>query len=230
MRVLIVDDEVKLLQALKQLFVEHQYAVDTARDGVAGLHMARDGGYDLLIVDVMMPRMSGYDMIRALRKEGASVPILLLTAKDAIDDRVEGLDSGADDYLVKPFATKELLARVRALTRRAGDLLGTDNLQVGLFTLDLVSRAVTIGNCPLALTAKEFQLLELFMRNPGQVLPRELILDRVWGLEAPLDTNAVEIYVHFLRKKIDACGSIGDSKPVSAIETVRGVGYVFKGM
>lgn len=231
MRILVVDDEVKLLSALKQIFVENQYAVDTARDGEEGFSLARYGAYDLLIVDVMMPKMTGYAMVKALRKEGLSTPVLMLTAKDAVDDRVEGLDSGADDYLVKPFATKELLARVRALTRRAGDVIGTETLVAGDVQLDMVSRAVNLRDVPLTLTTKEFQLLELFLRNQGQVLPKELILDRIWGFEGSMDTNAVEIYVHFLRKKLDAArkASATPDEITTTIETVRGVGYVFKG-
>ncbi len=231
MRVLIVDDEVKLLKALEQLFKEHNYLVDTATDGADGLDRAREGTYDLLLIDVMLPKLSGYDLVKSLRKDGDSTPILLLTAKDAVDDRVEGLDSGADDYLVKPFATKELLARVRALTRRTGEVMGTKSFELGPFELDLTSRSVTLGGEPLVLTAKEFQLLELFLRHPGQILPKELILDRVWGFEAPVDTNAVEIYVHFLRKKIDAHKtSIEDAETIPFIETVRGVGYVLRGI
>lgn len=229
MRMLIIDDEVKLLRALEQTFTELHYAVDTAADGKKGLALAQGGGYDVLVVDVMLPNMSGYQIVEALREEGDSTPILLLTAKDAVDDRVQGLDSGADDYLVKPFAMKELTARVRALTRRTGDVMGTKTQVVGPFELDLVSRTVTQHGDLLALTAKEFQLLEMFLRNAGQVLPKELILDRIWGFEGPEDTNAVEIYVHFLRKKIDTRRTeLERSERASYIETVRGVGYVLR--
>jgi len=226
---LIVDDEVKLLRALEQTFGELHYAVDTAKDGERGLELAQAGGYDVLVIDVMLPRMTGYQIVESLRTSGDSTPILLLTAKDAVDDRVQGLDSGADDYLVKPFAMKELTARVRALTRRTGDVMGTKTQVVGPFELDLVSRTVTHHGALLALTAKEFQLFEMFLRNPGQVLPKELILDRIWGFEGPEDTNAVEIYVHFLRKKIDARRTVGErTERASYIETVRGVGYVLR--
>ncbi|MCY0877165.1 MAG: response regulator transcription factor [Firmicutes bacterium] len=228
MRMLIIDDEVKLLRALQQTFVDLQFAVDTATDGHTGLALAQDGGYDLLVVDVMLPGMTGYQIVETLRAEGDSTPILLLTAKDAVDDRVQGLDAGADDYLVKPFAIKELLARVRALTRRAGDVVGTKKLEAGPFELDLITRSVSYHGETLGLTAKEFQLLELFLRNPGQVLPKELILDRIWGFGGPEDTNAVEIYVHFLRKKIDAHPQGGGGAGASLIETVRGVGYALR--
>lgn len=226
MRMLIIDDEVKLLRALQQTFVDLQFAVDTATDGPTGLVLAQEGGYDLLVVDVMLPGMSGYRIVETLRSQGDSTPILLLTAKDAVDDRVQGLDAGADDYLVKPFAIKELLARVRALTRRSGDVVGTKTLAAGPFELDLITRSVAYQGDALSLTAKEFQLLELFLRNPGQVLPKELILDRIWGFGGPEDTNAVEIYVHFLRKKIDARSQGGAGS--SVIETVRGVGYALR--
>lgn len=227
MRLLLIDDEQKLLRALQQLLIEQQYAVDIATDGESGLEMALTGLYEVLVIDVMMPKMSGIDVVRNLRESEDSTPILLLTARDAIDDRVRGLDAGADDYLTKPFANQEFLARIRALTRRSGDVMPTQVLTVGRFSLDLQSRVIKVDDQSLFLTAKEFQLLELFLRNAGQVLPKELIFDRVWGFDGPSDTNAVEIYVHFLRKKIDA---IHDSMGTVAIETVRGVGYLFKGM
>ena len=227
MRLLLIDDEQKLLRALQQLLIEQQYAVDIATDGESGLEMALTGLYEVLVIDVMMPKMSGIDVVRTLRESEDSTPILLLTARDAIDDRVRGLDAGADDYLTKPFANQEFLARIRALTRRSGDVMPTQVLTVGKFSLDLQSRVIKVDDQSLFLTAKEFQMLELFLRNAGQVLPKELIFDRVWGFDGPSDTNAVEIYVHFLRKKIDA---IHDSMGTVAIETVRGVGYLFKGM
>lgn len=229
MRVLLIDDEEKFANALKQTLSEQQIVVDVAYDGHSGLDMALCGTYDLLIVDVMLPRLSGYEVIRALRDEGDSTPMLLLTARDAVDDRVEGLDSGADDYLVKPFATKELLARVRALTRRLGKVGGTETLCVRDFCLDLVSRTMTFRGVPLPLSTKEFQLMELFMRNPDQVLPKVLILDRIWGFETTSDMNAVEIYIHLLRKKIHAHLHALDTSSGAVIETVRGIGYTFRG-
>ena len=228
MRVLLVDDEVKLLRALRQTFMDQQYVCDLAEDGETALDMARTDSYDLLIVDVMLPRMSGYELVRSLRKAGQSTPILLLTARDAVADRVKGLDLGADDYLVKPFATQELFARVRALTRRTGDVMGTDTLRVGDLALDLRERSVTVAGQPLALSAKEFQLLELFLRNPGRVLPKELILDRVWGFSAAIDTNAVEIYVHFLRRKLEGKRQELGLESGCRIETVRGAGYAMR--
>jgi len=230
MRILLVHDEVKLTQALAPLLFEQQYVTDVAHDGVDGLIKGRTEVYDLLIVGTMLSGMSGYEIIRTLRKEGVSTPTLLLTAKDSVDDRVQGLDSGADDCLVKPFATPELLARIRALTRRTGDVAGTKELAVGELRLNLLTRQVTCRDAVIHLTAKEFQLLELFLHNPGQVLPKKLILDRVWRLEALMDTNEVEIYVHFLRKKLQAVEAAGGEPMGCSIDTVRGVGYVLKGL
>ena len=229
MRILIVDDEADLRTALRQLLMEQQYTADAAADGEEGLDMARGGIYDLLIVDVMMPGMSGTDLVRALREEGDATPVLLLTARDGVDDRVAGLDSGADDYLVKPFHSRELLARVRALARRAGELLGVRSLTAGDYSLDLIGRSVSFRGATIPLTHKEFQLMELFMRNRGRVLARETIFDRIWGYESDIDSNVLETYVHFLRRKLDAFQKRGKSPRTSpAIETVRGVGYVFR--
>lgn len=230
MRILLVHDEVKLTQALAALLFEQQYVTDVAHDGVDGLIKGRTEVYDLLIVGTMLSGMSGYEIIRTLRKEGVSTPTLLLTAKDAVDDRVQGLDSGADDCLVKPFATTELLARIRALTRRTGDVAGSKELAVGELRLNLLTRQVTCRDAVIHLTSKEFQLLELFLNNPGQVLPKKLILDRVWRPEALLDTNEVEIYVHFLRKKLQSVETAGGETLGCSIDTVRGVGYVLKGL
>ncbi|QRF24177.1 response regulator transcription factor [Alicyclobacillus sp. TC] len=222
MRILLVEDERRLSAAIVQLLKENQYAVDAAFDGESGLDLAMTNSYDAIILDIMLPRMSGLEILQTLRKEKLNVPILLLTAKDTVEDRVTGLDAGADDYLVKPFANKELLARVRALTRRTGNLQGTENLQVGAFTLDFATREVQKNGQTINLTSKEFQLMELFLRNQGKVLSKEIILDRVWGPDAEVIGNAVENYVHFLRKKID------DANTPSYISTVRGVGYIFQ--
>lgn len=231
MRLLLIEDEIRLAKALQQTFSEHHYIVDLAHDGAVGLDLAQTDTYDIILVDVMLPTMSGYEVVRRLRKTGHATPILMLTARDAVDDRVEGLDAGADDYLVKPFATKELLARVRALSRRSGEMLDVEEVSVGAISIDSVSRSVYVSGEPYSLTGKEFQLLELFMRNPNQVLPKELILDRVWGVEAPMDRNAVEIYVHFLRKKLDRVRTERQIElaEMPVIETVRGVGYALRG-
>ena len=222
MRVLLVEDEKRLASALAQLCRENQYVADVANDGDTGLDLALTNSYDILVLDVMLPKRSGLDIVRRVRAEKLDVPILLLTARDTVDDRVLGLDAGADDYLVKPFNNKELLARIRALTRRTCNLTGTELMEAGPFTLDLTERIVRRDGEQLNLTVKEFQLLELLLRNKGKVLSKEIILDRVWGPDAALIGNAVENYVHFLRKKIDQPGA------PSYIETVRGVGYVLK--
>lgn len=222
MRILVVEDERRLASALKQLLKEHQYVVDIVHEGDMGLDLALTESYDLVVLDIMLPRMSGIEILQGMRDEQVQTPVLLLTAKDTVEDRVAGLDAGADDYLVKPFANKELLARVRALTRRTGQLNGTEAMEAGPFRLDLNARTVAKRTDMLTLTAKEFQLLELFMRNQGKVLSKEIILDRVWGPDADVIGNAVENYVHFLRKKID------DADKTSFIATVRGVGYVFQ--
>lgn len=222
MRILLVEDETRLASAVLQLLKDNHYLADVAHDGELGEDLALTGSYDALILDIMLPKRTGLEIVKAVRKHGLDVPILLLTAKDTVDDRVTGLDAGADDYLVKPFANKELLARLRALTRRTGSLAGTEEITVGPFSIDLAQRVVKRDEAVLSLTVKEFQLLELLLRNAGKVLSKEVILDRIWGPDAPVIGNAVENYVHFLRRKIDDPG-----KP-SFIETVRGVGYLFR--
>ncbi len=223
-RILLVDDEQKFTKALAKTLLDQQILVDVADDGTSGLDLALTGHYDVCVIDVMLPGISGLELIRRVRQQGHSTPMLLLTARDAITDRVAGLDSGADDYLVKPFATEELLARLRALTRRVGHVGDGKAIIVGDLRLNLITRSISHGNKPLSLTAKEFQLLELFMRHPNQVLPKALILDRVWGYDSTADLNAVEIYVHLLRKKL-AHHDLGDGTVSTTIETVRGVGY-----
>lgn len=222
MRILLVEDERRLASALQHLLREHQYIVDVAHDGESGFDLAQTESYDLAILDIMLPKMNGIQILKGMREMDIQTPVLLLTAKDTVEDRVTGLDAGADDYLVKPFDNKELLARVRALSRRTGQLSGTDAMEVGPFRLDFATRTVTRDDELLTLTTKEFQLLELFLRNSGKVLSKEIILDRVWGPDADVIGNAVENYVHFLRKKID----VADLP--SFISTVRGVGYIFQ--
>jgi DNA-binding response OmpR family regulator len=222
MRILLVEDEKRLASAVAELLKEHQYITDVAHDGETGLDLALVDCYEVLVLDIMLPKKSGLDIVREVRKAGMDVPILLLTARDTVDDRVTGLDVGADDYLVKPFANKELLARIRALTRRTGNVSGTDILSVGPFHIHLSERIIKRNDEALNFTLKEFQLLELLMRNRDKVMSKELILDRVWGPDADVIGNAVENYIHFLRKKIDIPGQ------PSFIDTVRGVGYVFR--
>jgi DNA-binding response OmpR family regulator len=229
MRILAIDDERDFLLALQQLLKEQHYDVDIALDGITGLDMAQSGIYDLLIIDVMLPGCSGPDLLRTLRAAGDATPALLLTARDSIDDRVTGLDSGADDYLTKPFHSKELLARVRALSRRTSELVGVAEISAGDVCLDLESRMVTVRGQYINLTRKEFQLLELLLRNRNRVVPRETLFDRIWGFDTDVDSNVLEAYVHYLRRKLDsAWGASTGPRPSLALETVRGIGYMYR--
>jgi two-component system OmpR family response regulator len=201
---------------LARVLREEGYAVETAGDGRAGFARAADDSFDLLVLDWMLPDRSGIQILRGLRAAGVGTPVLMLTARDQVEDRVEGLDAGADDYLPKPFALSELLARVRALTRRQAVL------RVGDLALDPVRHIVRRGEERIELTAKEFALLHTLVGRPGQVFTRSVLLDTVWGAPGEVQTNAVEMYVSYLRKKLDRAGE------PSRIRTVRGVGYAFE--
>jgi two-component system, OmpR family, response regulator len=220
MRIIVVEDAVKLALALKRGLEGEGYAVDTVHDGLTARKriLARDGQYDLLILDVMLPGLDGLSLCRDLRARGVTVPVLMLTARDTTGDKVAGLDSGADDYLVKPFAFAELLARIRTLLRRPAQTLTTE-LRVGDLELDPAARTVRRAGQPIELTTKEFALLELFMRSPGEVLSRDTILDHAWDEDADAFSNIVDVYLRRLRKKIDRAGE------PSRFQTVRGVGY-----
>ncbi|MGE5415851.1 MAG: response regulator transcription factor [Acidobacteriota bacterium] len=222
MRVLLVEDEVRLADALAYILKKNKYAVDLAHDGISGEEMAETGIYDIIILDRMLPGKEGVAVLKTLRNKGITTPVLLLTARDAVEDRVEGLNSGADDYLIKPFATEELLARLGALSRRLTEQYVGETLQIGSLALDPQRCEVISDGESIKLTLKESQLLELLIRNKGQVITKEQILCRVWGLDTEVEINNVEIYVHYLRKKLDlAAGGI-------QIETVRGIGYSLK--
>lgn len=223
MKVLIVEDERKLGQVLAQGLREHGFTVDWAEEGNHGLQMASQSHYDVLILDVMLPGKDGFQILEHLRSAKSAVPILMLTARSGVDDRVRGLDLGADDYLSKPFDFKELLARVRALSRRPATEPRTI-LQVADLELDLQAREVRRSGRSIELTAKEFALLECLMRHPGLVLTRTMIMDRVWSSEVQYDgdSNLVEVYINFLRKKVDQGFS------AKLIHTVRGAGYVLR--
>ncbi|MEQ8174009.1 MAG: response regulator transcription factor [Syntrophomonadaceae bacterium] len=222
MRVLLVEDETRLAEALAYILKKNKYAVDLAFDGISGEELAETGIYDLIILDRMLPGKEGIAVLESLRAGGLKTPVLILTARDAIEDRVAGLNAGADDYLVKPFATEELLARLSALARRAPELLNKGKLQVGRLTLEPMRCEVTYGPTTIKLTLKEAQLLEYLIKNRGQVLSREQLLSRVWGLDTEVEINIVEIYIHYLRKKLDP------EKSGVQIETVRGIGYCLK--
>jgi two-component system, OmpR family, response regulator len=217
-RVLVVEDEAKMAGLLKRGLEEEGYAVDIAATGPDGLWSGTENQYDAILLDVMLPELDGFEVCRQLRQRGRWAPVLMLTARDDVDDRVRGLDAGADDYLVKPFSFSELLARVRALVRRgAGErpaVLVVDDLE-----LDPAARRVSRDGTEISLTAKEFALLELFMRHPGDVLTRTRILEHVWDFAFDGDSNVVDVYVRYLREKVD--------RPFrrTSIETVRGAGY-----
>ena len=225
MRILVVDDDPAVRESLRRSLSFNGYDVDLAGDGAEAL--ARIGSLqpDALVIDVMMPRLDGLDATRALRTAGNDLPILVLTARDAVADRVDGLDAGADDYLTKPFALDELLARLRALLRRHTSRDGdspSDTLQFADLVLDAATREVRRGDRLFSLTRTEFALLELFMRRPRRVLERSFILDEVWGIDFPTTANSLEVYIGYLRRKTEAGGE------PRLLHTVRGVGYVLR--
>jgi len=218
MRILVVEDERRVTAFIKRGLEEEGYAVDVAYDGEEALDWAAMVDYDLIVLDVLLPKKDGLEVCRTLRGQRNTTPILMLTARDAVEDRVRGLDSGADDYLVKPFAFQELLARLRALSRRRGEAK-TPGLQVGDLTLDTLTRQATRGDKIIELTAREYALLEVLMRHPGQVLSRTQIADHVWSYDFLTTSNVVDVYIGYLRRKID------DGFEVKLLQTVRGMGY-----
>jgi DNA-binding response OmpR family regulator len=219
-RLLVIEDEARIASFIQNGLSEEGYVVDVAADGAAGLARARQGTYDLIVLDLMLPKMDGLQVLEALRDAGDAVPVLVLTARDSVDDKVEGLDLGADDYLTKPFAFDELLARVRALLRR--DAASRSSvLEVGPLSLDLISHAARVGDREIELTPREFSLLEYFMSKPGAMLSRTRICQHVWG-SAHDQSNVVDVYVNYVRKKIEGAGG------PRMIHTVRGQGYVLK--
>jgi two-component system response regulator MprA len=220
-KILVVDDEPAVRDALERALKAQHYAVSTAVDGRQALEAVADDPPELLLLDVLMPVMDGFEACRRLRELGDRTPVLMLTARDAVGDRVEGLDAGADDYVVKPFALEELLARVRALLRRSG-VAGDEPLRFSDLELDPVTRNVQRGDRSIELSRTEYNLLELFLLNPRRVLTRDVIIDRVWGYDFGPTSNTLEVYVGYLRRKTEAEGE------PRLIHTVRGVGYVLK--
>jgi two-component system, OmpR family, copper resistance phosphate regulon response regulator CusR len=220
--ILIVEDEAKTGEYLRQGLREAGFSVDLATSGPDGLHMALEGQHDLVILDIMLPGMNGWQVLQNLRAQGRQMPVLFLTARDQVEDRVKGLELGADDYLVKPFSFAELLARVRVILRRGKTGQEATTLQLADLELDLLRRRVTRAGRRIDLTAKEFGLLELLMRRQGEVLPRSLIASQVWDMNFDSDTNVIEVAMRRLRAKVD------EGFEVRLIQTVRGMGYVME--
>lgn len=219
MRVLIVEDEVRLAETLRDLLDTEHYAADVCHDGESGLDNALSDIYDLVILDVMLPKKDGFSVLRALRQEGKTVPVLMLSARSELSDRVEGLDCGADYYLTKPFEPKELLACIRALTRRQPELRQTDALKYGDLRLEKTSFTLSCGERSVRLSRKEFDMMEMLMLNQKLVITKEKLLLKVWGYESDAEDNNVEVYISFLRKKLDHLHS------QVKIRTIRMVGY-----
>ena len=221
MRILVVEDEPKVASFIRRALEEESYAVDVCGDGTMGLDWAQGINYDLVILDLMLPGLPGLQLLRQLRAAGVKTPVLILTARSEVDQRVKGLDAGADDYLTKPFAIEELIARARALFRRASGS-PTSTLQVEDLELNPVTREVTRGGQRIELTSKEYALLEYLMRNAGRVLTRPMITEHVWDLDFDTFTNVIDVYISYLRNKIDR------GRDSSLIQTVRGSGYMLR--
>lgn len=223
MKILVIEDEKRVAQFLKKGFQEESYTVDVAGDGLQGLTLALSGDYDAIVLDLMLPRMSGVDVLKELRREKITTPIMILSSKGELEDRVEGLNLGADDYLPKPFAFSEALARVRSIMRRQqGTEDRASELTLADLRVDLLSRRVTRSGTPIALTTKEFQVLEYLLRNKGRVLSRVILTEHIWDMNFDSETNIVDVVINRLRRKID------DHFSPPLIQTVRGVGYVMR--
>jgi DNA-binding response OmpR family regulator len=219
--ILVVEDEVSMGELLRQGLEEENHTVTWARDGIEGVHAAEGGNYDAIVTDVMMPGLDGFELVRRLRRSGRHTPVLILTARDAAEDIVRGLDAGADDYLTKPFPFAVLLARLRSIARRAERLL-VACLQVDDLVLDPTSHAVTRAGRSITLTATEYRVLEFLMRRAGRAVSRSAIIEGVWGFEEDIETNTVDVFIRLLREKID----VGSGRKV--IQTVRGYGYILR--
>ena len=221
MKLLIAEDEIDLAEALTAFFEKNQFTVEAVHNGADAYDYAREGGYDAVILDVMMPKMNGIEVLRRLREDGVTIPIMMLTAKAEKDDRVEGFDAGADDYLPKPFAPDELLARVRALLRRAGEFKPTV-LSFGDLKLDPSTGMLSCGEEAVRLSGREFQLMELFLRSPKIIFSVDKIMERIWGWDSDSEINVVWVNISFLRKKLTELGAHAQ------IKAVRGVGYTLE--
>ena len=221
MKILIVDDEKQLVSALTVILKQNNYSVDFSYNGEEGLDLARTGIYDLIILDVMMPKLDGFEVLKTLRKEKLDTPVLILSAKTEINDRVDGLNLGADDYLTKPFSMPELLARVKALLRRKETFTG-DILSYGDITLNRDNYEISCKNNKIALGKKEFQILEMLILEKGKTIPKERFIEKIWGYDTNAEYNTIEVYVSFLRKKLTAIHSNTE------IKSIRGVGYTLE--
>ena len=220
--ILLVEDEEKLARMVELELRYEGYEVEKAFDGRTGLERALSGGFDLVLLDIMLPALSGMEVLRRLRKEGVQLPVIMLTARDSVVDKVSGLDSGADDYITKPFAIEELLARIRAALRKRTTAPEETLLTAGPLAMNVDKHQVTVKDQPVELTKKEFDLLRHLLENKGHVLSRETLLDSVWGFDFVGETNSVDVYIRFLRSKLD------EAFGVKLIHTVRGVGYVIR--
>lgn len=218
MRILLVEDESGLVDALKAIFTKENYCVDALMDGVSGLDYALTGIYDVIILDIMLPKRNGLEVLKELRKAQIETPVLMLTAKSELEDKIAGLDCGADDYLTKPFQTGELLARVRAMTRRKGEITSQD-LSFGDLNLKKRTREIHCDSASVKLGLKEFVLLETLMLNPKQIISKEQLIEKVWGFDSEAEYNNAEVYISFVRKKINFVGS------AVQIKVNRGIGY-----
>lgn len=222
MRILIVEDELPLAEALAQILRKNNYTVDAVNDGESGLDNALTNIYDLIVLDIMLPKMDGITILKTIRKEEISTPVILLTARGEISDKVLGLDSGADDYLAKPFASEELLARIRAMSRRKGEVLQDNSLKFGDLQLNTSTLKLSTDNKEIKLILKESQLLELLILRKNLASSKELIIEKLWGFDSEVEHNHVEVYISFLRKKLTYLNS------KVTINTVRGVGYILE--
>ena len=221
-KILLVEDEEKLARMVELELRYEGYQVHKSFDGRSGLERALSGEYDLVLLDIMLPQLSGMEVLRRLRKEGVQLPVIMLTARDSVVDKVSGLDSGADDYITKPFAIEELLARIRAALRKRPAAQETPRLTCGPLVMDVERHEVTVKGTEVELTRREFDLLRCLLEHKEKVLTREALLDHVWGFDFAGETNAVDVYIRFLRSKID------EKFGVKIIHTVRGVGYVIR--
>ena len=219
MKLLVVEDEVQLADALTEILKRNMYSVDTVYNGIDGLDNALTGVYDCIILDIMLPGMNGLEVLSNLRAEKVNTPVLLLTARSEVEDKINGLDCGADDYLTKPFVTGELLARVRAMTRRKGEILDEGKMDFNGLRLNKNTCALSWQGSDVKLSLKEYQIMELLIANPRQILPKERIIEKIWGYESDVEYNNIEVYISFLRKKLSSI-----SAPVQ-IKTARGIGY-----